>query len=262
MAEKKKKKLVVVKGYDSSPYSSTSMGYALVSSPASGRKQCSNFVTCRDTLCDVLRAGALNEACSGHHNPGNDPPMDFSKTRLLMARDIKGGDAEFKKIRDQLFSGKRVINAYERMAGWKPSTITTVNHTSRSHAWLLTGPKEWMHYSHLFSMMCLIMRVALKHGPLEFSKASDLPDMWADMVKRYSDYDVKNWIGKCYKWFPVLMKRHDDIFTQKTLAETYLQGRGNYYSCGGIYSLVSGSTNNPVLTKNIRKIGAEEKLTK
>ena len=258
----KKKKLIVVKGYGSSPYSSQTMGFALVSSPANGREQCNEFVTCRDALCDVLRAGALDKSCSCNHNPGADPQMDFSKTRFLMARDIKGGDQQFKRIRDQIFSGKRIINAYERMAGWKPCTITTVNHTARSHAWLITADKRWMHYSHLLCMMALIMRVALKHGPLEFTNAKGLPKMWADLVSRVKDYDVSNWVAKTYKWYPVLMRRHDDIFTQTSLKQTYLSSAKSYYSYGGIHSLVSGNTQNSTLTKNINKVGREENLIK
>lgn len=261
MAGGKKKKLIVVKGYDSSPYKSYTMGFALVSHPKHGRKQCNSFITCRDQLCNALRAGALGMECSSAHNPGSDPPMDFDKTRLLVARDIQDPDREFKEIREKLFSGKRVVNFYENMAGWAPSKITTVNHTSRSHAWLITGPREWMRYSNLLSMMCLILRVACKHGPIRFNNEADLVKEWQRLAKNSNDYDCSNWIKRCYKWFPVLMRRHKDIFTQDDLKVTYQASASQYYSAGGIYSLITGATNNEELTKNIKKVGREEKLT-
>jgi len=258
----KKKKLIVVKGYGSSPYKSYSMGFALVSSPKDGRRQCNDFITCRDQLCNALRSGALGISCSSAHNPDSDPPMDFEKTRLLVARDIRDPDREFKDIRNKLFSGKRAINFYEQMAGWKPSTITTVNHTARSHAWLITGPKQWMTYSNLLSMMCLILRVACAHGPIKFETEDDLVKEWQRLSRNTGDYDCNNWIKRCHPWFSVLMRRHDDIFTPKSLDKTYQKSADSYYSAGGIYSLITGATNNDELTRNIRKIGKEEKLIK
>lgn len=259
MTEKKKKKLIVVKGFNDAPYKSHRMGFALVSPPSDGRRQCHGFITCRDQLCDILRAGALKSDVNGSYVPGVNPPMDFEKTRLLMARDIENPSTEFAGIRDKLFSGKRVINVYEKMAGWQQSTITTVNHTSKSHAWLLTGPPNWMQYSNLFSMMCLILRVACEHGPLKFSKADDLPKMW-QQISYINHHDCSNWIKNCHPWFPILMKRYKDIFTQQSLKETYQSGKEDYYSRGGVYSLITGGTGNQTLTKNIKKVGKEEGL--
>jgi hypothetical protein len=85
--------------------------------------------------------------------------------------------------------------------------------------------------------------------------------MWQRLIGKGGN-DI-GWIKSCHEWFPVLMKRHDEIFTQKDLKDTYQENAPNgYYSHGGIHSLVTCQTGNPVLTKNIQRVGKEEGLIK
>ena len=228
-----KKKLVVVKGWGDNPYRMKSVGFSLVSSPKEGRKQCFEFVTCRDYVSDAVRAHVLDDgSVSPHYKPGMHPKIDMSKTRLLIVRDFDS-DGEKADFKARLFSGKRAVNLYEKIAGWSESKITTVNHSDKSHAWLLTGPKEWMTYSNLLSMVTLILRVTSQRltSPIEFTGEKELQKVWRNVVDGHMAGHDNSYLRTCYPWFPVLMRNYKTIFNQ-SLREAYQEDRGHYHGVG------------------------------
>jgi hypothetical protein len=153
MTEKaKKKKLLRVTAFpgpQANNYKNTSMRFALVAIQSGERKQVTNAFTCREQFCVGIR---------------DADGVDFDRTRLLIVQDPN----DFETFRDKLFTGKRMINAYEREAKWSPlSKITTVKHSAYPNAWLLTGPGEWMKTPQLMSTITFFLRLASVYGPFE-----------------------------------------------------------------------------------------------
>jgi hypothetical protein len=262
-----KKKLVAVKKYEKDGYSSYHITFSLVSSPADGRRQCFPAVSCRDYVNDALRAATLGiGGASPHYRPGVDPPIDLTRTRLLIVRDFRSKTEELTKYKEKLFSGKRIVNFYERMAGWEPSRITSVNYgnftsaKSASAAWLLTGPPEWLKYSHLLSMVTLILRVATERvgEPLNFENEAELIELWKLIAKRNGACDY-GYIANCYKWFPIIMKKHKEIFTQGP-EQAFNGGPGGFHGIGGINALCTLTTENKHLTEKMTELGKLEKI--
>lgn len=178
MTDKPKKKQLIKVGSDfpnATGYEHTTMNFALVSSPATGRKQCTKAMSCREELNKavslkidhsptLLKIGNNDPVPVKNTSGESNSPVDFEKLRLLI---IKSVDANYEDFKTKLFSGKALLNCYERKAGWGTSTITTVKHPNYKQVWLLTGPKEWMSQPQLLSVATFFIRLMSVHGPIE-----------------------------------------------------------------------------------------------
>jgi hypothetical protein len=269
----KAKKLIRVEPYVDKReglYVSNKIKFALMAKSKSVRKQVAKFCTCRDYISDILRARAHGKSFSGFykHDPKGEFAVDMSRLRLLVGRDDLDAKEE-KDFRRKIFSAKRLINLYENEGGWsKSSVITTIKFKEnedtgrKTSAWLLTGPKEWLAYSQLVSMITLIFRIASNHGPIEFND-NNSAEKWfyklilkqqanrADKIYRY-DSDVASYLPHCWDKFYMIATEYDKIFTQP-MEEAYPL-TGEVHASGGVYHLCSFNTNNKVLDGNMKKV--------
>ena len=178
MTDKPKKKQLIKVESDfpnATGYEHTTMNFALVSSPATGRKQCTKAMSCREELNKavslkidhsptLLKIGNNAPVPVKNTSGKSNSPVDFEKLRLLI---IKSVGTNYEDFKTKLFSGKALLNCYERKAGWDTSTITTVKHPYYKQVWLLTGPKEWMSQPQLLSVATFFIRLMSVHGPVE-----------------------------------------------------------------------------------------------
>lgn len=244
MVEENRK--VTIKGFPtekSNPYTLRGVYYSLVSSPKDGREQCTRFLSCRDYIHEIVRAHVQkNGRLSCYYTPDENPPIDMERLRLLIANDYDYEEAkDFKK---KLFNAKKIINFYEEIANWGRSKITTVTHEIKKNAWLLTGPKEWMSYPNLLSMVTLILRIGIKYGPIEFKDNKTLEEMYKGIIDKHDkkgagyEYHDISYLKQCYKRFYLIAKHHKILFTLP-LEEAYPpNGSGNdFHPQGGIVEM-------------------------
>lgn len=239
------KKLIKVSSdyEDSGIYGSHAM-FSLMSAPKDGeRYQVMDFNSCRDFINDALRAHHLKRD-DGGYTYGENPPIDTEKLRLLVTRGgiLRASEGDIKTFKDKLFAAKRVLNFYEKLAGWEKSKITTVSHsTMEKKVWLITGPAGWMSSSHLLSMATLIIRAITKSFAPEktITTEKQMTAYWKEVLAlKKADADFSSYIPKCYQKFPVLMKRYNEIFdlSPKVLFPSAHNG-SSWHSCGGIVAL-------------------------
>lgn len=265
MTEEKKEKKQLVKvesfntGYTQKPQS---ISFALVSNPASGRKQVMGFQNCRDYLSDALHAHIHNSDRSVYR-PGTNPSIDLDKLRLLIGRHFNDDKAR-KKFVENIFSAKRLLNFYEDVADWKRSKITTVNHSTLKYdAWLITGPKEWVQYTNLLSITTLLFRIIGNHGPIKFSNNGDIERWFYNLIEQYIedknnshvfhyDSDLSSYLPHCWDKFYMIMKHHKEIFTLP-LDKIFPAGV-LVHGAGGIVSLCKFCTDNKTLDTNMLEV--------
>ena len=273
-----KKKLVRVEPLVSqSMYKSTRIKFALVAKSKTTRRQVAKFCTCRDYINDILRARTHEKSYFGFytHDPSGEFVVDMTRLRLLIGKDNLNVEEE-KSFRQRIFSAKRLINLYEKSAGWnKNSVITTVkfkeeeNKGTKTRAWLLTGPGKWLAYSQLVSMLTLIFRIASNYGPIEFDNNDDVEKWFLKLLLRYQenvesgifehDSDIGIYLPVCWDKFQMIAVHYKDIFTQP-LEEAY-PATGDVHDAGGIYHLCLFDTYNKTLDGNMKKVYNEYSKT-
>lgn len=209
-------------------YSSQVIQYTLVSSPKDGRKQCTTLASCRDNL-----HGRVRDHIRKRQGLEGIESIDMSKLRLLLVISSKK-DEDLKEFKEKLFSGKRLLNFYERLAGWKESKITTVDYDKGRNAWLMTGPKGWMQHPQLLSIVTLILRVAARYGPVKFKNNGDIEkfyDKVANPSQNYTNSD-SGYIYSCKDKLYTIMKNHKKLFIDD-LDEAYVTDNNQSLGWGG-----------------------------
>lgn len=225
-------------------YSRPAVNFAFVSSPATDRTQCTGLVTCRETLNNVGHLIKTKTVCS-YHNYEQDAPVDFEKLRLLIVKDPTRDDEHDFKIK--LFSGKTLLNHYEKRAGWGLSKITTVKHPNYKNAWLLTGPKEWMSQPQLLSIATIFIRLMSIHGPLNmngtFQQAKDsLKELYDNYIESKKNEKIFNYYSDIEHYLvhldniELLITNTEEVFSDISLDEAWLADKN---SCFSIYSGIS-----------------------
>jgi len=269
--EKTKKKLIRIEGFKSAyEQKPQSISFSLVSKTAEGRKQATKFLTCRDHLSDALHSRVHEKKCS-IYNHGSNPPIDLDKLRLLIGRYFDNKESR-EKFKENIFSAKRLLNFYEEVAGWDKSKITTVKHSVIDYnAWLITGPKEWVSYPNLLSIITLIFRIIGNHGPIKFSNNEDVERWFYNLMQEYEkgrkkssifqyDCDLSEYLPTCWDKLYMIMKHHKEIFT-KPIEETF-RADMHIHAYGGIVQLCRFNTSNEVLDQNMRNLYEKFKYKK
>lgn len=240
MTEKaKKKKLLRVTGLGNSSgdkYRTTCMQFSLVALDGNERKQVLPAYTCREQFCGGIKDKVQNV-------PGT---LDFERTRLLIVQDPN----DFKMFRDKLFTGKRMINAYEREAGWTPlSKITTVKHSSYNNAWLLTGPGEWMKAPQLMSALTFFLRLASVYGPFEADTVAQAEGTMKRLLKESKEgkfqsktNDLAQFLPNIWDSLKLVICEHEKIFGKAEPRKTWFskEGFGFGYSSGILNFVTNG----------------------
>jgi len=254
MAKDEKKKLIKVEGYpDAGGYTSTSVGFAFVNKTGEVRRQCTQQLHCRDYFLDMVRYGKTNGAHGTCYTTMHkEYPIDLEKLRLLLSKGFPSNSKSEDKedFRDRLFSGKKALNWYERLAGFDgTSKITTVNHSHGSNAWLLTGPKEWLQYPTLISMGLLVLRLAAYNGPIEFDKDGSPEEWYADLRKKSrlssnNNTDVSSYLPSTYDKMEFFIKNLKEILGDDIEdKDIWNSDRYGFYSIAGFVNLCAGNYN-------------------
>ena len=209
-------------------YKYSSINFAFVSNPENGRKQATGLMTCREY---VNRAAlvAANGVDNSDHNVNDDAPIDFDRLRLLIVHDPEG----WEEFRTKLFNGKACLNLLEKVNKWKPSTITTVKHDTYDHAWLLTGPKEWMGQPQMLSLATWILRLAALSGPIETENFDAFEDDLENRINIRSNYDSGLYLDSFWDKLYILTKYHDQIWEGVDEKKAWIDVDPNSF---GIYS--------------------------
>ena len=250
-------------------YTDTRPSFALVSSPKEGRKQMTQLFTCRDFINDSM----LSFYTSSHfgYNGENPVKLDTSKLRLMVAATGKVSDDEKKRKAQAVYTAKRIINIYERLAGFAPvSVVSRVNRFDEEEkknltggaAWLLTGPAEWMRVSQLVSMITLIFRVIWRTDTRPKEELKDINDVnvfFQQIVKDCSKGGYESLLGEDRSYLPhypkyeMFMTKYKELFGSLSIETLFPKGASGWHSNGGITSLSSNSTGIRVLDEKVKE---------
>lgn len=216
------------------------------------KKQISRFVTCREQLCEMPRS-FLHKTNIYNMFPYQKYELDMTKLRLLIAV-----NRTTPYTKEHVFAAKKIINILEEEAGWPLSTITTVKHSlfkEDDKFWMLTGSEKWVKVPQMLSLICLIIRVGCKFGPLVANNTEEVRQAFNKITKmQLSPNDGrstdKNYISTVRKHIVGLMKHMDEVFTEDSkyyyVSQNSTEGGWNGY--GGIDSFCKQSTGNKKIT--------------
>ncbi len=269
MIERKEGELLRVEGIgNTSTYGNTNIRFAFASIVGDIRKQAMGFSTCRDHINDSMRAYVHGTGSVSVYNPATYPPIDLERLRLLIAKDCDNRKERY-AFKEKMFSAKRVLNHYERLGGWeKPSVISTVRMDggAAKNVWMITGPKQWVSYSQLMSMVTLIFRVAGNYGPIVFTDNASLEVWFQNLLAEYKinkgsgvfnlSSDLETYLSNSWEKFEMLATRYGKIFTQPP--EEAFPKNGGFHSEGGINSLCTFQTRNKTLDDNMKRVWSDE----
>lgn len=227
------------------------VGFSLVSNPKDGRRQVMGFMLCKAYVHDAVQSHVLGTRdYGGRYQKGENPPIDMDKLRLLVGTNRTDIDG-YKK---RLFAAKRMLNLFEKAAGWNLSKVVTVEHSTIDKGiWLITGPKQWMHSPQMLSMVMLIIRVAIRNGPVDpknEKEAIDLLKKWADSRASYGDsgYLFATW-DKLF----LIAKNYKNLFGGLTVEQRYDSGKIGSHS-NGIANWCLGKAGLDELNERLKKL--------
>lgn len=221
------------------------------------KQQIAGAHSCREVLAArVYDQEALKE--------NRTVPIDMDALRLLMICS-HGETLSAEIIKKRLFSAKRIMNLIEDYTGWGKSTIATVMHTKSSDTshccFLFTGPKEYVRYPQIMSLVCLIFR--LSFNGLKFNHNS--LDEFFDTVVHPKD-DIKktrrttenlkqletdiDYLKNVIPHLKSLFDKFDKVF-EGSYKQYYPKDRRKFSGDGGITSLLECSTGDAPLHKRL-----------
>lgn len=142
--------------------------------------------TCKDYMHDIVRAHVNKGSGTNHgYSYGINRPVDMNNTRILLKESgIKNTPSEFKT---GVFSGKRVINYYEKRYKMSSKTrlFRAINHEEPREYWMLIGPSEWVSNPYLLSLYLLIFRAFIENGKkFTFEDEMDIADYYKQIDTR------------------------------------------------------------------------------
>jgi hypothetical protein len=251
-----------------SGYTSTSLQFAWVSSPESGRQQITNAMTCRE----YVNRSLWNHIADQHDNHNRVPSkFDLERLRLLV---VYNHNSHVDEVKAGVFVGKALMNVIEQKMGWvKPSTVGTVTHKSYLNCWLITGPKEWMHTPQTLSIATLFLRLSAKFRSKFLSidgfdemveSMDDLYDFYNEMVRSDPDKeneDVATHLNCLRKDnLRVYLEHYDEIWKDMSQADIWpIAKAGDFRPNNGIYKFMRSkicpySSKVEVVKERFRKI--------
>jgi hypothetical protein len=248
-------------------YSDTRPSFALVSSPKEGRKQMTQLFTCRDFINDAMLSFYTNVHFG--YNAEYPVKLDTSKLRLMIAGTGKVSDDEKKQKASAVYAAKRIINIYEKLAGFAPvsvvSRVDRFDETDKKKltggaAWLLTGPSEWMRVSQLVSMITLIFRVIWRTNTLpkeELKNINDVNAFFKQIVDSYGKSGYDSPLGEDRGYIPhypkyeMFMAKYKELFGSLSIETLFPKGASGWHSNGGITALSRSSTGIRVLDEKV-----------
>lgn len=238
-----KKKLIHVEGRAGNVqgYEFSSINFAFVASSAHNRRQATGTMTCREHFNRTFWHAVRKEK-DGYYNPDSDPPIDLEKLRILIVYNPR--EVSVETFKSKLFNGKACLNLLEKINGWKPSSITTVKHSSYKNAWLLTGPSEWLYQPQLLSLATWVLRLSAIYGPI----ASDSFDAFESNLKKMaevspsnSNSDASTFVKAFWDKIYILLKYHNEIWEHMDFKKGWdLHTDKGFGSQSGLLTFVRG----------------------
>lgn len=217
--------------------------------------QATPWYSCRDYINDSLIAQVNDRVFSMCAGPAYArAKYDFKRLRLLVC----SGDNK-----DKILNSKKIINVYEKLAGFKNKT--KIKYLSTEHGrqiYVVEGPGEWMKCSQLTSMITLILRCCQRStvDNSDIKTIEDINDFWKkSIVKGQSCADYNTYLPLCYPRWEVLMKNFDLIFHGLDPEVLYPSAKVNsWHGPGGVYSLCCFRTGILKLDKRFLAIWEEQ----
>jgi hypothetical protein len=190
--------------------------------------------------------------------------IDTTHMRMLVRApaSVKGKN-KMERFRESLYSYKRLINFYEKVAGWSKTLMTRAKHPNEKYIWLLTGPGEWMKVSYTISMFALIMRLSL-NDPFNVKEKKSIEKTNKEIeafLRKLSEGDTGGgpysrkrdlgYLEKCWNKLFLVIRYYDELFGGMSLEDAY---KPVGHSSGGIVSLCTFNSAHPHINTKFRKI--------
>jgi len=216
-------------------------------------KQLTDWMRCRELVCTVPNS-AIYHGCYVGKNGTEDTGYKFDVNTLRLLIGTVALQQETKEeVKERLFSAKRVINLIEDYAGWEKSTIATVKHIElpdETQTWLLVGSNKWQDVPQILSLLTLILRFGMLHGPFN---DTDLDTYVKETVKKAESVDCTDskYVKLVFPYIKKLINKYDDVFEgdiESNYKDDFLTSASGY---GGIYNLFLKESGNVALNKRI-----------
>jgi len=233
--------------------------FAFCTSPTykGGRKKASSFTQCREGLCGHLRN-------SWDGSPYGVVGLDKRKTRVLVYRRLSVSAAanvkrENNKVALEMAIGKKLLNHFEKLAGWPASTVHKVSHggDARSPMYLFTSTVKWMKHPAMLSMYCLLIRLGRWHELKGFkthkgflSAANKIAERSPGSGTSSRTGDIR-YLRSSLKYMKLIVKNFAYLFKGRNTS-TCWKGQS---SSEGLHQLCRGAT----LDKTMKKRFADTK---
>ena len=241
--------------------------FAFCTAPIKGvRYQITQLHSCRDYLHDSIKAQTHKEIANytGHdYSYGKNRLIDMNKLRLIVTGSMRGDDKVVEAFKAGLYSGKRVINFYEKSIGLQNTRIFEVKYTGKKKCWLLIGPKEWMHNPYLLSLFTLILRVFTTTGKnVKLKTEEDIIKFYTTTAVNHISSNDKRLLNYTWNKGLLIMQNRDYLFKDLTTEVLFPEDRvwSTFHSQGGIYSLCKGTSYNVVISRRILKLYKDKNI--
>jgi len=251
-------------------YQKTGYQFALLSAPKDGNKQACSWVLCRDFLQDAVSAFTSKGKCQifgFKYQFGKHPPLDMSRTRMLVKKDGLATKDKVERFRKELKAGQSLVNHYERLAGVSMSTMKKVADDSK-HVWRFRGPGIWMKSPFLVSMYSFLIRIGDKVDIVDgFKNTPDLVERLKKVSQgsySHGDNDV-GYLKNCYDKMHVLMTNLDELCFKDSkdgLDKNFKHPTSTMHNRCGIDSLCRYNSPDTTLNNRLKKLVEEAKKKK
>jgi hypothetical protein len=137
--------------------------------------QCHAWIKCRDFLHDALRChitGKKEGIYGFSYNPGDNPPLDLGKMRMLVKREPPGTELRpSRNTKKILGSALEILQCVEEYSGIKP--LSELYHTAENKdVYIFEGASDWMESTFMISLYTFLIRLGAKK--IEFKDKKDL----------------------------------------------------------------------------------------
>jgi hypothetical protein len=199
--------------------------------------QLHQFVWCKDFMQDVIY-GAINnqrmEIYGFAYDPTKDPPVDFSKTHMLLNsyKDANFGTKVLNGLRDFL---NQVEQQLEMSATVFEKAVNPHYHYRQSGIYIAVGDPRWMHSPPMISLYTMLLRVGLMHKKglpfmetIQKMKSGELEPYYG---KQKGDNDQRL-LRNTEKGFERIIQKGDQSIFYEKIEDNYPEKIKGRYSVG------------------------------
>lgn len=206
------------------------------------KKQCHDFVHCKDYLQDAIQATVLKTTKSVYgftFNPKFNPPVCLTKTYMLIGN---FQDANFAEKLPGLID---FLHQIEKKLGLIRTTVQACQDPPKQHlksgTWLLTSSKRWMHAPPMISLYNLLIRVGMNHK-VGTDYMATIDGVLAGSIPAYQSAD-KYYLSSAKKGIDTIMSKGiRKVFLPK-ISQNFPSkiAIGSMHSSSGIVAFSNGS---------------------